>query len=174
MHLGTVTGLSVGELRKKTDIDEYIMYIFISTWRNIHVCINVQYFRVQSVYIHHIIKNMYYNSAGIITTFLHYVLCMILGIMWIICIRITSLNVFQLSLIQGHRSNLVRCFQSVHHVQTGSITIKLLGNFSTDSWQFLGNPLKNLAQRENNIPELGLSKTEEKNLEYDHLNFLSN
>ena len=38
--------------------------------------------------IYHIINNMYYNSVGIMTIFLHYVLCMILGIMWIICIVI--------------------------------------------------------------------------------------
>ena len=42
-----------------------------------YIWINVQYLRVQSVYIHHIINNMYYNTAGIITIFLHYVLCMI-------------------------------------------------------------------------------------------------
>ena len=42
-----------------------------------YICINVQYLMVQSVYIHHIINNMYYNSAGIITIFLHYFLCMI-------------------------------------------------------------------------------------------------
>ena len=61
------------------------MYIFLSTWSNVYVCINVQYLRVRSVNIHHIINNIYYNSVGIITIYLHYVLCMILGIMWIIC-----------------------------------------------------------------------------------------
>ena len=86
MHLGTVTGLSVGELRKMTDIDAYIMHIFMKKY--IYVSKNVQYLRVQSVYIHHIINNMYYNRAGIITIFLHDVLCMILGIMWTICINI--------------------------------------------------------------------------------------
>ena len=81
--------VSVGELRKKADID-----VLISTEINIYVCINVQYLRVHSIYIHHIINNMYYNSAGIITIFFHDVLCMILGIMWIICINIHKLGSF--------------------------------------------------------------------------------
>ena len=59
-----------------------------------YVFIIVQYLRVQGVYIHHIINNMYYNSAGIITIFLHYFLCIILGIMWIICIHIHKLGSF--------------------------------------------------------------------------------
>ena len=46
------------------------------------------------IYIHHIINNIYYNSAGKITIFLHDVLCMILGIMWIICIHIHKLGGF--------------------------------------------------------------------------------
>ena len=66
-----VLTVSVGELRKK--IDHVYFHIYIDKY----ICIKVQYLRVQSVYIHHIINNIYYNSAGIVTIFLHYVLCMI-------------------------------------------------------------------------------------------------
>ena len=43
---------------------------------------------------YNIINDMYYISSGIITIFLNYVLCMILGIMWIICIHIHKLGRF--------------------------------------------------------------------------------
>ena len=49
------------------------VHVYFHIYIDIYVCINVQYVRVQSVYIHHILNNMYYNSAGIITIFLHYV-----------------------------------------------------------------------------------------------------
>ena len=50
----------------------------------------LEYLRVQSVYIHHAI-NMYYNTAGIITIFLHYDQYMIF-MMWIIYINTHKLS----------------------------------------------------------------------------------
>ena len=70
-------------------------------------------FKGQSVYIHRIINNMYYNSAGISIIFLHYVLCTILGIMWIICINIHKLGSFLNKL--NHVWYLCTCRETIRY-----------------------------------------------------------